>query len=79
MVVLIIYLVSGITVFRKAKEDRTALLRWSYHTERIKHRETIYGAEGGSYPNLPFMLMIICLFMQWDPSLDRLHGKRLSF
>ena len=59
---LIIYLVSGITVFKKAKENRTAFLRWSAHTEMIKHRKMIYGAEGGSCPNLPFVLMILIPF-----------------
>ena len=76
---LIIYLVSGITVFRKAKEDRTALLRWSYHTERIQHRETIYGAEGGSYPNLPFMLMILMPFHAMGPIAGSLAWVTFKF
>lgn len=67
VVVLIIYLVSGITVIKKAKENRTAFLRWSDHTEMIKHRKMIYGAEGGSYPNLPFMLMILMPFHKMVP------------
>jgi alpha-1,2-mannosyltransferase len=76
---LIIYLVSGITVFRKAKEDRTALLRWSYHTDRIKHRETIYGAQGGSYPNLPFMLMILMPFHAMGPIAGSLAWQTFKF
>jgi hypothetical protein len=79
VVFLIIYLVSGITVFRKAKEDRTALLRWSYHTERIKHGETIYGAEGGSYPNLPFMLMILMPFHSMGPIAGSLAWLTFKF
>ncbi len=67
VVFLIIYLVSGITVVKKAKENRTAFLRWSAHTEMIKHRKMIYGAEGGSYPNLPFMLMILMPFHEMVP------------
>ena len=79
VVFLIIYLVSGITVFRKAKENRTAFLRWSHHTERIKHRETIYGAEGGSYPNLPFMLMILMPFHSMDPITGSLAWLTFKF
>ncbi len=79
VVFLIIYLVSGIKVFIKAKENRTAFLRWSYHTERIKHRETIYGAEGGSYPNLPFMLMILMPFHEMGPISGSLAWLTLKF
>ncbi|MBW1642668.1 MAG: DUF2029 domain-containing protein [Deltaproteobacteria bacterium] len=76
---LIIYLVSSITVFRKAKENRTALLRWSQHTEMIKHRNMIYRAEGESYPNLPFMLMILMPFHAMGPIAGSLTWLTLKF
>ncbi|MEA1967286.1 MAG: glycosyltransferase family 87 protein [Thermodesulfobacteriota bacterium] len=64
---LIIYLVPGIKVINKAKENRTAFLRWTQHSERIKHGETIYGEKGGYYPNLPCMLMILMPFHAMGP------------
>jgi alpha-1,2-mannosyltransferase len=79
VVFLIIYLVSGITVFKKAKEDRTAFLRWSRYTEMIKHREMIYGAEGGTYPNLPFMLMILMPFYALGPLCGSLAWLTFKF
>ena len=54
-------------------------MRWSYHTERIQHRETIYGAEGGSYPNLPFMLMILMPFHAMGPIAGSLAWVTFKF
>jgi alpha-1,2-mannosyltransferase len=79
VVFLISYLVSGITVFKKAKENRTAFLRWSQYTEMIKHREMIYGGEAGTYPNLPFMLMILMPFYALGPMAGSLAWLTFKF
>jgi len=62
-----ILLVSAVKVIDKSLEDRTAFLRWSEHAETLKQGQTVYGDEGGRYPNLPFMLMILIPFYALGP------------
>lgn len=61
-VFLILYTAPGIKVFQKAREDRTAFLRWTFHSERITEKKTIYGDKGHRYPNLPCMILILMPF-----------------
>jgi len=79
IIFLTICLVSGVTVIKKTMEDRTAFLRWSQHTEMIKHEKTIYGEEGKKYPNLPFMLMILMPFYEMGPVVGSLAWLTFKF
>ncbi|MCF8112129.1 MAG: DUF2029 domain-containing protein [Desulfobacteraceae bacterium] len=76
---LAMFLSSGIKVFDKALEDRTAFLRWTQHTELLLDGETIYGAEGLRYPNLPFMLMILMPFHAMGPMAGSLAWFAFKF
>lgn len=62
-----ILLVSAVKVIDKSLEDRTAFLRWSEHAQTLQQGQTVYGDEGGRYPNLPFMLMILIPFYALGP------------
>ncbi len=64
---LLMFLVAGIKVFDKALEDRTAFLRWTQHSQTLLEGKTVYGDEGGRYPNLPMMLMILMPFHALGP------------
>ena len=59
--------VSSVKVIDKSLEDRTAFLRWSEHAQTLQQGQTVYGDEGGRYPNLPFMLLILIPFYALGP------------
>jgi len=63
----LLFLFAGVRVVDKALEDRTAFLRWTEHSQTLLAGETVYGDEGGRYPNLPFMLMILMPFHAMGP------------
>ena len=80
---LIIYVVPSITVFKKATENRTAFLRWTQYSEKLKQGETIYTQihekDKEGYPNLPCMLLILMPFHALGPIAGSLAWLTFKF
>ena len=67
VILLGIYVASAVQVIHKAKNKRTAFLRWTQYTERLSRGEVIYDAEMEQYPNLPMMALILMPFHAMGP------------
>lgn len=78
-VFLIIYCVAGVTVARKAMEDRSAFLRWAENSQTLQNGQSVYGDEGGRYPNLPMMLLILMPFHALGPMAGALAWMTVKF
>jgi hypothetical protein len=78
-VFLIIYCVAGVTVVRKALDDRSAFLRWSENSETLKAGDSVYGEAGGLYPNLPMMLLILMPFHALGPVAGAMAWMTVKF
>ena len=62
-----IYVASAVKVIHKAKNKRTAFLRWAKYTEMLTRGEIIYNPEREQYPNLPMMALILMPFHAVGP------------